>query len=267
MGSKRSSFTNLQSPTPSKALKVTDWNPVTESDVWEFHDRCRLAEALADEKIGKFSGLVRKYVGNKSLSEVTAYMKHLALLESGTVYKEFREKPAALDVWLELMEKTTRQDEQNAEQCIPQIMTVAALEPRNAVESGGQLCPNYSNVYNYLAMLLKGEEPVDLPPLDAKVVLHLLDTLAERFCNSLVMLQKEFLHDAYGYLTSKGDGKKSSCIENNQESIQPQLGPTDNNTNKLPSLNPLNVPATLLEFRKKKPIVIDFSTSWRTTFS
>jgi len=99
-----------------------------------------------------------------------------------------------------------------------------------------------------------------LPPLDAKVVLHLLDTLAEKFCNSLVMLQKEFLHDAYGFLNSKGDR------ENNEEPNQPQIELTTN-TNKFPSLNPLNVPATLLEFRKKKPIVIDFSTSWRTTFS
>ena len=261
MSSKRSSSTDLQSPTSNKAVKVSDWNPVTESDVWEFHDRCRLAEALTDEKIRKFPSIVRKYVGNKSHSEVTTYMKHLALQESGTVYKEFREKPAALDVWLELMEKTTRRDEQNAEQCIPQIMTVAALEPRNVAENGGQLCPNYSNVYTYLAMLLKGEEPVDLPPLDAKVVLHLLDTLAEKFCNSLVMLQKEFLHDAYGFLNSKGDR------ENNEEPNQPQIELTTNTTNKFPSLNPLNVPATLLEFRKKKPIVIDFSTSWRTTFS
>ena len=203
---------------------------------------------------------------SKSVGEVTTYMKYLKLLESGAVFREFREQSAALDAWLELMKKTT-QDDKKAEQCIPQIMTVAALEPRNMTENNSQPCPNYLNVYNYLAMLLKGEEPRDLPPLDAQILLCLLDDLTEKFRNSLVLLQKEFLHEAYGALNSTVNRAGVPSNINNENNSPVQMVQPNETVKKFPSLNPLNVPAMLLEFRKKKPIVLDFSTNWRTTLS
>ena len=177
---------------PAKCFKKTDFSSDSKNDVWTFDERCRLAEALADEKLKKFPDLIKKHIASKSGNDVMNYVNYLKLLESGTVYTEFKEQPAALDVWLGLMEKTTRQGDKIAEQCIPQIMTVAALEPRGSShENSGQVSPNYSNVYNYLALLLKGDELVDLPPVDAQVALHLLDGLTDKFCKSYTMLQKE----------------------------------------------------------------------------
>ena len=266
MSSKRKSTDILQGDSPGKAMKPNYCKPDTKKNIWTFDDRCRLVEAINDEKFRKFPGLIRKYIGSKSVGEVTTYMKYLKLLESGTVYREFREQSAALDAWLELMEKTT-QDDKKAEQCIPQIMTVAALEPRNMTGDNTKPCPNYLNVYNYLAMILKGEEPGDLPPIDAQVLLCLLDDLTEKFRNSLALLQKEFLHEAYGVLNSTINTAGLSSNANNGEDSPAQVVQTNETVKKFPSLNPLNVPAMLLEFRKKKPIVLDFSTNWRTKLS
>ena len=272
MSTKRKIATNIHENIPSKASKKSDYESEQKDGIWTFDDRCRLVEAMNDEKFRKFPFLIRKYIGTKSVGKVKTYMNYFKLLESGRIYQEFKDQPAALDVWLELMEKTTRRDDKKAEQCIPQIMTVAALEPSNEIDADNQPCPNYSNVYNYLAMILKGEEPVDLPPLDAQVVLHLLDGLTDEFRDSHVLLQKEFLHEAYGVLASAGDSTGVSCriLDNSEKNPSADSVETTNNnatTRKFPSLNPLNVPAALLEFRKKKPIVLDFSTNWRTTLS
>lgn len=237
------------------------------SQTWTFTDRCRLVEAMSDTKINKFPVLVRKYVGTKNKSDVVNYMNFL--LDPGKVYPEF-EHNAVPDVWLTLMEKTQRKDDTNAEQCIPQIVTVAALEKTDDIADNQNSSPNYANVYNYLAMLLKGNEPADLPPIDAKVVLYLLDDLMGKFSNSHSLLQKEFLDEAFGVLNENTSSVKNMAASNGvevQEHVQSTLNAKEM-PRMFPSLNPLNVPSALLEFKKKTSIVLDFSTSnWRTTLS
>eukprot|EP00795_Rhopilema_esculentum_P013652 gene13652-4551_t len=233
-------------------------------EIWTFDERCRLVEAL-DSKFSTFNNLVAKHVGSKQIRDVKNYTKFYQLLETGVKYPEFLDS-TPVDAWISLAEKTQKPDDKQAEECIPQIMTAAAREPEtDSNASDPTMTPNYSNIYNYLALLLRGGKPPDLSPIDADVVLNLLNDLIERFANSYTMLQREFLHDAFSVLSGKNNGQAS--MENNTETFS--TDPLDSSQNKqqsreFSSFNPFNVPAILLDFKKKKPIVLDFSTSWRT---
>lgn len=285
--------------------------------VWSLEERCRLVEAI-ESKFGNFNTLKAKHVGTKLVCHVETYSKFYNLLETGVKFPEFIEN-AAIDAWIDLAEKTTKPGDKHAEQCIPQIMTVAALEPRTSQQTGKNVNPeeqpNYANVYNYIAIILRGGDPPDLPPIDAQVTIALLDGLVERFAQSYTTLQREFLHDAYSVLSGRDTsptnvidfdkekqkekpqdnqamaGSSRNTISNKGQNAaphdnQPIAGtsrnlyyeeeetdtPQENQqipdfvppTKKFSSLNPLNVPAVLLDFKKKKPIALDFKTTWRT---
>lgn len=259
---KRANSCNVDETTCAKSSKKSDGS----SKVWTLEDRCRLVQAMNDEKMRRFPMLVRKYVGKKPIKEVINYMNHL--LDQSKIDPEFEGK-AALDVWVKLMEKVTMQGDTTAALCIPQLMTVAAFEPTNTDGGSENLSPNYSNVYNYLALMLKGNEPVDIPPADAQVVLQLLDDLTNKLSDSHTMLQKEFLNEAFGALSKKNAGTDNErTIPNDALQNAAQTDNLKQSLKSLPSLNPLNVPLGILEFKKKAPLFFDFSTdNWRTTFS
>ena len=54
--------------------------------------------------------------------------------------------------------------DKTAEFCFPQVLTVAALEPKPT--SG----PDYKKIYNYLSAVTRGTEAEELGPLEAAVV-------------------------------------------------------------------------------------------------
>ena len=297
-----------------KRKRRTRQQMLNDRPVWTLEERCRLVEAM-ESKFGNFNTLKAKYVGTKLVCHVENYSSFYNLLETGVKFPEFMDN-AAIDAWIDLAEKTTKPDDKHAEQCIPQIMTVAALEPRSSQQTGKIFNPNeqpnYANVYNYIAIILRGGEPPDLPPIDAQVTIALLDGLVERFAQSYTTLQREFLHDAYSVLSGRDTSSRNVIDKEKQKNSsdnQPIAGTSGNTignkgqnaaphdsqpiagtsriahygkkqdgtphedeqipnfvipTKKFSSLNPLNVPAVLLDFKKKKPIALDFKTTWRT---
>ena len=309
--------TSAEEPAKKKPRRKrrTRQEMLNDRPVWTLEERCRLVEAM-ESKFGNFNTLKAKYVGTKLVCHVENYSSFYNLLETGVKFPEFMDN-AAIDAWLDLAEKTTKPDDKHAEQCIPQIMTVAALEPRSSQQTGKIVDPNehpnYANVYNYIAIILRGGEPPDLPPIDAQVTIALLDGLVERFAQSYTTLQREFLHHAYSVLSGR-DTSSRNVIDNEKQNDTPcsdnqpktrtsgntisnkghNTAPHDNQpiagtsrtaccgkkqggtphqnqeipnfvtTKKFSSLNPLNVPAVLLDFKKKKPIALDFKTTWRT---
>ena len=119
--------------------------------------------------------------------------------------------------------------------CIPQVFTVAALEPINeksmTVVEGE--APSYKNIYNYLSSITKGCEVVQLNNAEASIVLSLLEDLILTLSKSQTLLQKEHLHSNYvelrKYFELSSNGKKPEHV--------------------FPSINPFGIPSDLINFQ------------------
>eukprot|EP00794_Sanderia_malayensis_P017437 gene17438-19181_t len=214
---------------------------VKKSNIWTFEERTRLAAALADERglqVKHPEAIYKYFIKTKNCSDIVKYCKYHRLLRQGKPFDEFKDA-AALDTWIQLAEQNTNVNDKSAEQSLPQVMTVAALE-KMSTSANNYSC---SNIYNFLSIILKGEKIPDLPPTDAEIVLNLIDDLIVKLADSVTTLQKEYLHEAFAVL------RKSTEI----------------NQKKFPSTNPLRIPSNLLEFQKKTKTKIDFGLQWRTT--
>ena len=119
--------------------------------------------------------------------------------------------------------------------CIPQVFTVAALEPINEKSTTvveGE-APSYKNIYNYLSSITKGCEVVQLNNAEASIVLSLLEDLILTLSKSQTLLQKEHLHSNYvelrKYFELSSNGKKPEHV--------------------FPSINPFGIPSDLINFQ------------------
>lgn len=126
-------------------------------------------------------------------------------------------------------------DDTIAIESLPQVFTVAALEP----SSGNTECsnePNYANVYNYLSSVMRGTTSIpQLAANDAAIVLELLEDLIHTLSRSETLIQRQFMHERYGeirkYLTNNNEASKA-----NQNIING-------------STNPFGIPFDVLDFK------------------
>jgi len=175
--------------------------------------------------------VLTKYIGTKSLKEVKEFAKYYNSLENGKTYEEFSSK-AAVDVWRDLADKLVMPGDNIANVCIPQVLTVAALEPIQNIENVISH-PNYSNIYNYLSSVTRGTEAPELPANDAAVVLELLEDLIKWLSKSQTLVQREFMHTRY------------ADLRKHLTSTRDETADTQYNT----STNPFAIPFDILEFK------------------
>jgi len=156
-------------------------------------------------------------------------------LENGTTYEEFGSK-AAVDVWRQLAGNLTWPGDDIDQVCIPQTLTVAALEPVKTSAAMPHQQPNYGNIYNYLSSVTRGTEVPNLPANDAMVVLELLEDLIYWLSKSQTLIQREFMHARYAELRRF---LNSNASDESLEADRPF------NT----STNPFAIPFDILEFK------------------
>ena len=282
----------------SEGMNQSTTIPEEKADVaWSFEERAKLVEAIYFDSGRNDYRIMTKMIqsADKRQNDVANYVRYLRKLETGVPFKEFLDK-TPIDAWLELSERLPGQDDKSAEVCIPQTMTVAALEPglsQTDPTSGGD-GPCFANVYNFLAAVLKGNDPPELPPVDSKVVLELLEGLINKLANSHTLLQKEYMHEAFESLCEQTEqiedntcqkgkrmsssNKSSSSKKETQESTsqtQAKRRKTISNPEPLsshsakpsfPSMNPFKIPIYILDFKQKGPKVYDVGVSWKTTY-
>lgn len=129
-------------------------------------------------------------------------------------------------------------DDTIALESLPQVFTVAALEP----SSGNTECsnePNYTNIYNYLSSVMRGVTTIpQLAANDAAIVLELLEDLIHTLSRSETLIQRQFMHERYG--------KIRNCLTNNNETNQNNKA----NQNIISgSTNPFGIPFDVLDFK------------------
>jgi len=173
--------------------------------------------------------VLTKYIGTKSTKEVKEFAKYYNALENGKIYEEFSSK-AAVDVWRCLAGNLVMPGDNIANICIPQVLTVAALEPVEKSENIN--LPNFCNIYNYLSSVTRGTEAPELHANDASVVLELLEDLIKWLSKSHTLVQREFMHIQYANLCNN----LSRTVYENR---------TQFNT----STNPFAIPFDILEFK------------------
>ena len=119
-----------------------------------------------------------------------------------------------------------------ANACIPQVLTVAALEPVQNIDTCNNQ-PSYSNIYNYLSSVTRGTEVPDLPVDDAVVLLELLEDLIIWLSKSQTLIQREFMHARYAEL-------RKNLHQSDDEDTKKQY---------YTSTNPFAIPFDILEFK------------------
>ena len=123
-------------------------------------------------------------------------------------------------------------DDTIALESLPQVFTVAALEP----SSGNTECsnkPNYTNIYNYLSSVMRGATTIpQLAANDAAIVLELLEDLIHTLSRSETLIQRQFMHERYG--------KIRNYLTNNNETNQNIING---------STNPFGIPFDVLDFK------------------
>lgn len=129
-------------------------------------------------------------------------------------------------------------DDTIALESLPQVFTVAALEP----SSGNTECsnePNYTNIYNYLSSVMRGVTTIpQLAANDAAIVLELLEDLIHTLSRSETLIQRQFMHERYG--------KIRNYLTNNNETNQNNKA----NQNIISgSTNPFGIPFDVLDFK------------------
>jgi Small nuclear RNA activating complex subunit 2-like. len=134
--------------------------------------------------------------------------------------------------------------------CIPQVLTVSALEPINlraeiqaetAAASGStesqDSTPNYKNIYNYLSAITRGSDAPPLSPVESAVVLDLLENLILTLSKSQTLIQREHLHSNYNEL------RKYLNLPTTED------GGTASPKKKFSSTNPFGIPFEILNFK------------------
>jgi len=228
-----------KSKSPSTKRKSTSPSPSTSSTtatVWSLEEKQRFVAGLSSgDPFRKTDGninwnVLTKSIGTKSMREVKEFAKNFNALENGKTYEEFNSK-AAVDVWRELASKLTMPGDDIDCVCIPQVLTVAALEPVKNNKTTYE--PNYGNIYNYLSCVTRGTNAPDLPVDDAIVVLGLLEDLIKWLSKSQTLIQREFMHARYAEL-------RKYLHPSGEENSERQY-----NT----STNPFAIPFDILEFK------------------
>ncbi|CAH3105193.1 unnamed protein product [Porites lobata] len=126
-----------------------------------------------------------------------------------------------------------------------QIMTIAAMEPVQS--EPGNPAPDYSQIYTLLSRVMREQPPPDLTPIDASVILDLLNDLERRLAGHDISSQVQFVVNKSKEImaTAAGTtGQGSSDAGSNSGRPKSQLF----------SLNPLNVPVQLLNLKKPTPV-------------
>jgi len=208
---------------------------------WTLEDKQKFVNGLGNvESIRKADGNINwsalsRSIGTKSVKEVKDFAMNFNALESGTTYEEFGSK-AAVDVWRQLAGNLTWPGDDIDQVCIPQTLTVAALEPVKTSAAMPHQQPNYGNIYNYLSSVTRGTEVPNLPANDAMVVLELLEDLIYWLSKSQTLIQREFMHARYAELRRF---LHTNASDETQEADRPF------NT----STNPFAIPFDILEFK------------------
>lgn len=179
--------------------------------------------------------ILTKSIGTKSMKEVKEFARSFNALHNGSTYEEFSTK-AAVDVWRQLAGKLTMPGDDIDSVCIPQVLTVAALEPVKQNKTYGSKQPNYGNIYNYLSAVTRDADlPPELPVEDAIVMLDLLEDLIKWLSSSDTLVQREFMHQRYAEL------RQYLNISDDETTAH------DGQFNT--STNPFSIPFDILEFK------------------
>jgi len=233
-----SDINKIHKPPVEKKKKKT--HSVVSEKKWTLSEKQRFINGLGRSNLRKKDGNVNwkslaLFIGTRSTTEVKNFAKYFNSIESGNIYPEFHTK-AAVDVWKDLAESSTIPGDNTANESVPQVFTVAALEPVPATSCAQP--PNYGNIYTYLSSVLRGDVTTpQLPADDAIIVLDLLEDLISTLSNSETLLQRDFMHQRYAEL-------RSNLISSTNE------GATALTAVKYGSTNPFGIPINVLEFKE-----------------
>ncbi|XP_012567091.1 uncharacterized protein LOC100199488 isoform X1 [Hydra vulgaris] len=210
-----------------------------EATLWTFEEKQRFVNGLSmGPPVRKPDGNVdwvrlKKIVGTKTLKEVKDFANYFNSIEQGFFYPEFQTK-AAVDVWRYLATCLSK-DDAVADACVPQVLTVAGFEPVGCSSSPTDYSPNYQNIYNYLAAATRGTNLPDVSPIDAAVILELLEDVVRSLSCSETLIQRDFMHKRYSELRNimvAGHVEKPEVCSN--------------------STNPFAIPYEILDFKNAK---------------
>jgi len=226
---------------------------------WSLQDKQRFVTGLSlGPPLRATNGSVNwqelsRFIGNKSVYQVKDYARKLNNVENGGRYPEFNDR-VVIDIWRDLAAASA--SDKTAEFCFPQVLTVAALEPKPT--SG----PDYKKIYNYLSAVTRGTEAEELGPLEAAVVVDLIDDLIDTLSSSEALLQRELLHERYGQmrqlLIREGDDDPNKQPVDRSIEAQKVLNSKVRQT--FPSMNPFAIPFELLELKSRDPNSINMPT-------
>ncbi|CAH3119453.1 unnamed protein product [Pocillopora meandrina] len=140
-------------------------------------------------------------------------------------------------------------------------MTIAAMEPVQPGD-GEASSPDYSQIYTLLGRVMRGQPPPDLTPLSAQVILDLMADLDRRLVGHDISSQVNFITNKYKEVMQSQDTASSSeqtqVPSGQAEAACSTSDPGASSSGKpktpLSSLNPLNVPVTLLNLKKSTPV-------------
>jgi len=233
----------------SRKRKTTnEKNTSLQSTQWTYDEKQKFVSALCKgppyrHENGSINWMqLKRFIGTKTLQEVKHFAKTFHAMEHGIAYEEFSTR-AAIDVWRQLAEKSKGEGDNMADVCIPQALTVAALEPINASPMGegsstsaaSSSAPSYRNIYTYLSAITRGAEGPVLNSSESAIVLSMLEDLILTLSKSQTLIQREFLHSSYPELRSI---------------LQTQEGQEANSRNvNFNSINPFGVPFDILDFQ------------------
>lgn len=180
--------------------------------------------------------VLQRFIRTRTLRQVKEFAREFNALENGQVYPEFSQR-AAVDVWKELAQKSIVPGDNIANVCVPQVLTVAALEPTITVPSDDQ--PDHNNIYSYLSAVTRGTDVPDLPANDAAVILDLLQDLIKTLSKSETLIQREHMHNRYAEMRYL---MEPNCDEISTSNRNQPCGS---------STNPFAIPFGVLEFKSE----------------
>ncbi|XP_022800915.1 uncharacterized protein LOC111338662 [Stylophora pistillata] len=142
-----------------------------------------------------------------------------------------------------------------------QIMTIAAMEP-NQPGDGESLSPDYSQIYTLLSRVMRDQPPPNLTPLDAQVILDLMADLDRGLAGHDISSQVSFITNKYKEVMQSQDTASSSGqtqVSSGQaepacSTSDPKASSSGKPKTPLSSLNPLNIPVSLLNLKKSTPV-------------
>lgn len=142
-----------------------------------------------------------------------------------------------------------------------QIMTIAAMEP-NQPGDGESLSPDYSQIYTLLSRVMRDQPPPNLTPLDAQVILDLMADLDRGLAGHDISSQVSFITNKYKEVMQSQDTASSSGqtqvpsgqAEPTCSTSDPKASSSGKPKTPLSSLNPLNIPVSLLNLKKSTPV-------------